>query len=183
VIFTMYERDVESIYNTAVLIGRDGQIIGKYRKLHLPLSEVEMGLLPGNEYGVFDVDFGKIGIMTCYDQVFPETARTLSLQGAEIIFVPTMGDEPLITRARARDNGVYVVVSGYNGPESSRIINPMGDEICHVNSETEGMCACELDLNKRFFTYWLSVGACNGESKSLFNKERRIDIYKASIQP
>src|SRR5262245_15992764 len=79
------ERDKHLIYNVAVLIGPDGQIIGKYRKVALPRTEIEAGVAPGNEYPVFQTRFGKVGMMVCYDGFFPEVARQLSNHGAEVI--------------------------------------------------------------------------------------------------
>jgi predicted amidohydrolase len=176
VIFSMYEKDGESIYNTAVLIGRKGELVGKYRKIHIPLYEGETGVTPGKEVGIFDTDFGRLGIMVCWDQVFPEVARKLSLMGAEIIFLPTLGDEPLQQRARAKDNGLHLVVAGMNGPEASRIITPKGEVAGTVKDGKEGVYITEIDLDQKYYTYWLSVGACNGEHKSLFKKERRISF-------
>src|SRR5204863_288693 len=68
------ERDRHLVYNVAVLIGSDGQIIGKYRKVALPRTEIEAGVAPGNEYPVFQTRFGKVGMMVCYDGFFPEVA-------------------------------------------------------------------------------------------------------------
>lgn len=93
--------------------------------------------------------------MICWDQAFPEAARILRLKGAEIIFIPAIGEKPLQQMARAKDNGVYVAVSGMYGPRSSRIINPAGEVIATVKSEEDGFCALDMDLNKRHFTYWL----------------------------
>lgn len=181
ILFTMYEREAEHIYNTAVLIGRNGEIAGKYRKIHLPLYEAESGVMSGKGHGIFDTDFGRIGVLICYDQEFPESARILSLSGAEVIFIPTIGDEPLQSKARARDNGLHVVVSGCDGPASSRIIDPMGDIIGHVADEATGVFTADIRLDERRYTYWLSVGAGNGESRSLFKKERRTDEYDALL--
>ena len=182
IIFSMNERVIseqngEIIYNTAVIISRDGSICGKYRKIHLPLNEAEAGTSPGNSHEIFDLDFGRIGIIICYDQMFPENSRTLALMGAEIIFIPTMGEEEILQRAIARSNGVHVVVSGYAGSVSSRIINPLG-EIVNFVKDTETAYAVEqIDLNKRYFTYWMSIGAGNGENKVLFQKERMTETY------
>jgi len=181
VLFTMYEREKEHIYNTAVLIGRDGEIVGKYRKMHLPLYEAESGVSPGSGHGIFDTDFGRIGVLICYDQEFPESSRILALLGAEIIFIPTIGEELIQTRARARDNGLHVVVSGCYGPVSSRIIDPMGDIIGHVSDEETGVYSADIRLDEQRYTFWLSVGAGNGESRSLFKKERRTDEYSALL--
>lgn len=179
IIFTMNEKYGDIIYNTAVIIGRDGEICGKYRKTHLPLSEAEWGTSPGNELCVFDLDFGRVGIIICYDQYFPENSRTLALMGAEIIFIPTMGEDEVVQRAIARTNGVYVAVSGYTGSVSSRIINPLGETINFVRDKDTAYAAEEIDLNKRFFTYWMSIGDGNGEPKVLFQKERMVNNYDA----
>ncbi|OAS17890.1 carbon-nitrogen hydrolase family protein [Paenibacillus oryzisoli] len=178
VLYTMYEREGTYIYNTAVLIDREGEIAGKYRKIHLPLYEAEMGVTPGDEHVVLTTDFGRVGILTCHDQEFPESARILALQGAEVICIPTIGNGLLQTRARARDNGLHVVVAGCGGGvSSSRIIAPSGELIGHVENEESGVFAADLDLNKRLYKYWLSVGPGNGEPRSLYLKERRPDTY------
>lgn len=177
IIFTMNEKDGDAIYNSAVIIGRDGAVCGKYRKTHLPLTEAEEGTSPGDGHIVFDLDFGRVGILICYDQYFPENWRTLALMGAEMIFIPTMGEDELIQRAFARANGVYAVVSGYEGANSSRIINPLGEIINFVKDEDTAYAAGQIDLNKRFFCYWMSIGPGNGETKSLFKKERMVGVY------
>ncbi|KRE63342.1 carbon-nitrogen hydrolase family protein [Paenibacillus sp. Soil750] len=178
ILFTMYERDEAHIYNTAVLLDREGKIAGKYRKIHLPLYEAEMGVMPGDEHVVIDTDFGRMGILICHDQEFPESARVLALQGAEVIFIPTIGNGLLQTRARARDNGLYVVVAGCGGgANASRVIAPNGELIGYVQDEEMGVFAADLDLDQRLYKYWLSVGPGNGEARSLFRKERRPDTY------
>ena len=80
-------------------------------------------------------------------------------------------------RAIARSNGVHVVVSGYKGGESSRIINPLGEIVNHVKSAEDMYAVSQIDLNERFFVYWMSIGAGNGELNSLFFKERAINMY------
>ena len=75
VITSLLEVEDGRTYNAAVIVDREGRLAGKYRKTHLPLNEVEDGITPGSEYPVFDTDFGRIGIMICWDAFFPETAR------------------------------------------------------------------------------------------------------------
>ena len=102
-------------YNTAVIIGRDGQIVGRYRKTHLPQAEVKLdGHTPGSSLPVFDTEIGRVGLQVCYDHFFPEVARLLALQGAEIIFTPIMGGgsataNQALARAPAIDNSVVMV--------------------------------------------------------------------------
>ncbi|MDW8224260.1 MAG: carbon-nitrogen hydrolase family protein, partial [Gemmatales bacterium] len=75
VVAGLVERDGHCVYNVAALYGPEGQLVGKYRKVCLPRSEVESGLTPGNDYPVFDTPLGRIGLMVCYDGFFPEVAR------------------------------------------------------------------------------------------------------------
>lgn len=179
IVFSMYEKDNGCIYNTAVLLDREGEISGKYRKTHLPLCEAEDGVTPGNDYPVFTTDFGKIGIMVCWDHWFPEVARILRKNGAEIMFIPTLGYVPLQARARAIDNGVFVVVSGRRQfpAGASSIIDPEGNYIGVADNKEAGYVIKEIDLDQRYLQEWLSVGSGYGESRSLYMKERRPDTY------
>ena len=95
----LYERSGTTLYNTSVLIGRDGSLVGKYRKLCLPREEIDGGLTPGVEYPVFDTDFGRIGMMICWDLSYPEVARACE-GGAEVIFLPIWGGNENLARAR-----------------------------------------------------------------------------------
>lgn len=183
IIYSFHEDDAGYMYNTAILIDRNGNITGKYRKTHLALCEGESGIIPGNEYPVFDTDFGKIGILICWDHYFPEPSRILALKGAEILFVSTAGDAPVQSLARAIDNGVFMVISGVNRVQDSsmmpsRIINPRGEVIGEVEDEDIGICIREIDLNKRTYLYWLSVGSCYGEPYSVYLKDRMPNTYE-----
>lgn len=183
IVTTLHESDGELIYNTAVLIDRKGRLIGKYRKVHLAMEEGERGITPGSEYPVFDTDFGKLGILTCWDNWFVETARILRLKGAEILALPIAGDGvpghwDIISRARAIDNGVYLVSSNTVGESSSRIIAPTGKVLAETIDEF-GIASAEVDLDAVERVRWLSVGAGMGDPRSLYIKERRPDTYKA----
>ena len=82
VVAGIYERDGSAVYNTSVLVGRDGKLVGKYRKVCLPREEIDGGITPGSDYPVFDTDFGRVGMMICWDVSYPEVARELSARGA-----------------------------------------------------------------------------------------------------
>jgi predicted amidohydrolase len=152
-----------------VLLDRQGQIAGKYRKVHLPREEWKNGVRPGEAYPVFQTDFGTIAIQICYDWFFGEAAAIFALRGAEIIFAPTWGntlpDEEgrvngeSVFRVRARDNGVYMVPSVYDG--NSLVIDPMG-RILASNRGKQGVFWAEIDLNRReslrWVGYWRSIG-------------------------
>ncbi len=177
IIVNLFEKEKDLIYNTAVLIGRKGEILGKYRKSHLPLYEKEMGITPGNQYPVFETDFGKIGILICMDQEFSEPARILRLKGAEVLFIPTIGYSPVATMAHAYFNGMYVVVSGGDGQVPSRIISPEGKILGKMEQGEEGAVVAEVDLSERINCPWMSVGPGGSEPRTVFTKERRTDIY------
>lgn len=169
VVAGLMERAGDIVYNTAVLIDRQGRVAGTYRKTHLPREEWKQGVRPGSEYPVFDTDFGRVAIQICYDWFFPEPTAILAMKGAEVIFAPTWGDTlpdadgkvngETVFRVRARDNGVYMVPSVYDG--SSLVIDPMG-RILASNAGRTGVFWAEVDLNKRecldWVGYWRSIG-------------------------
>jgi predicted amidohydrolase len=182
IIFSLLEKSGNRYYNTALLFNRTGEIAGKYRKTHLALVEAEKGITPGHTNPVFDTDFGRIGILICWDHWFPETARILRIKGAEIIFVPTQRngaqDESILiqSQARAADNGVYIVVSGVYGKHAGTIIDPSGKIIAETAPEGTGFVSVDLDLSKEYLVPHLSVG-CNGDGKNIYLAERRPETY------
>ncbi|MBN1421273.1 MAG: carbon-nitrogen hydrolase family protein [Planctomycetes bacterium] len=159
----------DRVFNTAVLIDRQGKLAGTYRKVHLPREEWRLGVEPGDAYPVFETDFGRIAIQICYDWFFPEAAACFALRGAEIIFAPTWGNTlpddggraegETVFRVRARDNAVYMVPSVYDG--QSMVIDPMG-RILAANRGREGVFWAEIDLAKReslpWVGHWGSIG-------------------------
>jgi len=181
VIAGIIEREGNLIFNTALVIDRQGNVLGKYRKTHLPESEVMAGVTPGNTYPVFKTDFGTIGLETCYDNFFPEVARSLALGGAEIIFLPIWGDTrangyiwDIVARARAIDNSVFLVASNYSNTRSL-IIDPDGRILADTGG-TSGTAMAEIDLDARTIVRWLSFHGF-GEWKYLYPAERRTDTY------
>lgn len=159
IVVGLFEKDGPLIYNTSVLCGPDGQIMGKYRKVTLPRDEIAAGVTPGTEYPVFETRFGKLGMMICYDGFYPEVARELSMNGAEVIAWPVWGCNPLLASARACENHVYLVSSTFTDVASQWTQTAIYDHAGHalaVGRAWGDIAITEVDLSRP--TRWPSLG-------------------------
>jgi len=163
----LYEREGAAIYNTAVLLDRQGRVAGKYRKVYLPREEIEGGLTPGNDYPVFQTDFGRVGLMICWDLQYADPARNLALRGAELILLPIWGGNTALPKARAIENQVFLAASGYDHP--TYILDPDGQTLAAAAERGQAAVAT-LDLNRRYADKWL------GWMRGRFMKELRLDV-------
>ncbi|MGA2031371.1 MAG: carbon-nitrogen hydrolase family protein [Thermoguttaceae bacterium] len=184
VVACLYERDGPRLFNTAVLLGRRGELAGKYRKTHLPREEWKQGVIPGHDYPVFETDFGRIAIQICYDWFFPEVGTMWRLKGAEIVFAPTWGttfpdregwvEGETVFRVRARDNGFYLVPSVYDG--NSMVIDPLGRILASSNGHS-GLFWHEIDLGEREPLDWV------GQWRSTGPHDRMPETYGPISNP
>jgi N-carbamoylputrescine amidase len=168
-----FEKDNNVFYNSIAIIDHDGQVIGHYRKSHIPTGESyeeKFYFKPGDTgFKVFDTKFGKLGVAICWDQWFPEAARIMSLHGAELLLYPTaIGSEPTLpidsknhwTNAmmgHAAANLVPVIAANRIGEEkakqssmtfygSSFITNYNGDILKNMDRVSEGYIMQSFDL-------------------------------------
>ncbi|MDY6931139.1 MAG: carbon-nitrogen family hydrolase [Halobacteriota archaeon] len=170
----------EDIYNTAVLFGRDGKIIGKYSKIHLfgQMGE-KSNFTHGGDVRVFDTDFGRIGVTICYDLRFPELFRKQSVMGAKIIFVPSEFPDPkldhwrTLLKARAIENQIYVMGVNRVGKDEqstffghSMVIGPRGTIMTEA-SDGEEIISAEIDIGK--------VGEVR--ERTFYLGDRRCELY------
>ena len=192
---SFFEKDNNVYFNSIAVINADGNILGKYRKSHIPdgpgyLEKYYFN--PGNTgFKVWETKFGKIGIGICWDQWFPEAARIMALKGAEILFYPTaIGDELMskydsssawqrVMQGHAAANIVPVVASNRIGSETvkdqtngfygkSFICDRTGNIISEASKDKEEIIIAEIDIeeNHLFRRNW-----------GLF-RDRRVDLYK-----
>jgi predicted amidohydrolase len=162
VIFGMVSKEkVESIlYNTAVLVGPDGDLIGQYNKVHLR-GEEQIAFRPGYRFDVFETEFGAVGTMIGWDLAFPEVARSLALEGAELLVVCANWEQPradewrVYLLARAYENAVFVAAANRVGEEpsytfcgQSGIVGPDGKVYASVEEPIEGYAVARIDLDE-----------------------------------
>jgi len=166
-----YEEEQPGVYyNSACVIDRDGTIVGKYRKTHIPhvgpCFWEKFYFKPGNlGYPVFDTSVGRIGLIICYDRHFPEVARELGLKGAEIVFNPSATVESLSRYlweleqpAHAVANGFWMAASNRVGVEaplnpakfygSSYFCSPRGKIIAQASDSEDEVLVADLDLDE-----------------------------------
>jgi N-carbamoylputrescine amidase len=198
VIASLFEKRASGVYhNTAAIIDADGSLLGLYRKMHIPddpLYYEKFYFTPGDlGFRAWQTQHGKIGVLVCWDQWYPEAARLTAMQGAEILFYPTaIGWHPTeksehakqhsawetIQRSHAVANGCYVAVPNRVGHEKlsgdgiqfwgqSFVAGTSGEILAKAGSEKEETLVIELDLSKvdQTRTHWP------------FLRDRRIDAY------
>jgi predicted amidohydrolase len=195
VVWPSYRRAGERgmVYNSAILIGPDGEIIGIYDKTHpAPWERIDGGgwVMVGDRADVFKTALGDIGMIICYDGDFPELSRLLAVKGAEIIIrvsaLQRSYDIWYITNAaRAYDNHVYLVASNLIGPDAggnygfghSMIVNPIAWRLAQARG-TEEIIAAKLDPDPLRYITW--------GSKSLQNfdhlEDRNLILYEEILK-
>ena len=166
-IFGTYEKMRKSIYNIVYLVDKNGKIKYKYKKIHLWVTEKNKNVKPGKENRVINTEFGKIGIITCWDFAFPEDIRKLSKEGARIIFCPSylVNYRPAkdvleyLPLVRAFENCCYYVTADVftkETAEMSFICSPY--KIFAKIKGREGMISRKIDLRRidrlrKFYDY------------------------------
>ena len=171
----LYTRENGKIYNAAVVIDRQGNNIGEYRKIHLPDDEVALGLTPGPlQPPVFKTDFGVIGIQICYDINWNEGWQALRRQGAEIIFWPSAFPAGQVLNAMAWRNKVVVVSS--TNKETAKICDVTGEVVAQTGLWDRNVICAAVNLEKAFLHSWPFVRRFD-EIKAKYGRKVRITNY------
>lgn len=196
IIASLFEKRAEGIYhNTTAVIGADGKYLGMYRKMHIPDDPAyyeKFYFTPGDlGFKSFETKFGKLGILICWDQWYPEAARLTALTGAEILFYPTAigwadGEDPnvnnvqyeaweTIQRSHAVANGIPVVAVNRVGHEGNQtfwggsfVAGNQGEILFKAPRDKEETAVVEVDLAR----------ANNTRVHWPFLRDRRIDAYE-----
>ena len=157
----------EGAYNSALIIDRNGALRGAYDKTHCQTHDGKY--LPGQKLAVFDSDFGPFGVMICADRRWPETVRSLALQGARVIFNPTFGmhDERnrCMMRTRSYESEIFIA---FTHPGQSLLTGPSGEIIADETAENLPFIISEIDLSE-------VDRVRSGESAHL--RDRRPELY------
>ncbi|MDO9016076.1 MAG: nitrilase-related carbon-nitrogen hydrolase [Deltaproteobacteria bacterium] len=195
IVVPIYEKAMAGVfYNTAAVIDADGSYLGKYRKQHIPQVRgfwEKFFFKPGNGgYPVFETRYAKVGVYICYDRHFPEGARCLGLNGAEIVFNPSAtvaGLSQYLWKieqpAHAVANGYFVGAINRVGMEapwnigkfygSSYFVNPRGETIVQGSEDNDELVVADLDLNL----------IDEVRSTWQFFRDRRPDAYDEIVEP
>jgi len=191
---SFFERDNNVYYNSLVVVDSDGNVVSHYRKSHIPDGpgyQEKYYFSPGDTgFVVSKTSFGSIGVGICWDQWFPETARALVLQGAEILFYPTaIGSEP-VTGLKSRDhwqramqghaaaNMVPLVASNRVGMEQGEACALEFYGSSFIADQTGAIVEEASEVDEEILLYEFDLGAISGERTSwgLF-RDRRPDLY------
>jgi predicted amidohydrolase len=184
---SMFEKTKSGdIYNTASVIGPDGSVAGRFRKM-FPFRPYETEVAAGDEFLVFDVpDVGRFGVSICYDMWFPETTRTLAALGAEVILHPTLTGtvdrdvELAIARASAAQNQCFFFdINGLSdgGNGRSIIIGPDGD-ILHQAGTSPEMMPFEINLERVSRSREVGIRGLGQQLKSFRDRKVSFDLYQ-----
>ncbi|MDJ1651483.1 MULTISPECIES: nitrilase-related carbon-nitrogen hydrolase [Gordonibacter] len=173
------------VFNSAVVIDRAGEVMGTYDKQHLWALE-RFYFRSGAGLPVFDTDFGRVGVLICYDLGFPEVARMLALQGADILVCPSawcaedMDVWDINVPARALENTVFLAAVNRYGveddlvmPGHTKVCNPRGQVVAELEEEAEGVLHVEIDVSD--IKDW--------RQKSPYLRDRRPDLYDYVLLP
>lgn len=135
------------LFNTSGLWNREGKLVGVYHKTHIQTHDVQYDL--GMGLPVWDSEWGKLGMMICADRRWPETVRTLRLQGARLILNPTYGMHGemnlKIMQVRAWENQCFIA---FTHPQQSLLVNPKGETVLQVDSDQPGYSITTIDLSE-----------------------------------
>ena len=193
VVYGLLEADGPRLFNACVLVGPRG-VVGSYRKVHLPFLGIDRFTTPGDRpFAVFDAGGLRVGMNICYDGAFPEAARVMALDGADLIVLPTNwppGAEctaDFVINTRAMENNVYYMAVNRVGTErgfrfigKSKICETHGHVLAEAQHENETILYGDIDVSRARNKHIIRVP--NKHEIDRF-ADRRPDLYGRIIAP
>lgn len=184
-----YEPTPEGVYNCSYILDRNGIEVGKYHKVNLTRGELEWNIVHGEDFPVFDLDFGRVGIMICFDNYFPESARILGNRGAELVLYPLYGDTlvpewELKMKARAVDNSMYVAscqIDNNTKVAYCGIVDPHGNVVAKLD-EYPSYKVVEIDLGAPVYTNTANVHGQRELIREYLKKCRYSQAYSGILE-
>lgn len=186
---SIFEKEGDKIYNTAMVINPQGEVVKRYRKM-FPFYPYEVGVTPGSEFCIFDIpNVGRFGVSICYDMWFPETIRTLAVMGAEVILHPTLTGtmdrdiEHSIAQSMAAVNQCFFFdINGLDsgGIGRSTVCGPDGRIIYQAGS-TEEIIPIEVDMERVKRSRELGVMRLGQPLKSFRDHLGDFNIYRPDV--
>jgi predicted amidohydrolase len=183
IVACFYEPEGDAIYNSAVLFGRDGGVIGRYHKVNLPIYETWM-VRNGDSFPVFETDLAPIGLLICYDEVWPEAAACLAMNGARLICHPSAASVPdYRMKTRAMDEQVFYISSTGIG---SRIVAPNATVLADAGGKDEVVVTAEAALATATLApedYWEYIYTGIRDHRERHLKLRQAGAYRVLANP
>lgn len=185
-----YNHDDGRVYNSAYILDREGEFVGRYCKCNLTHSEIELkGLANGMEYPVFDLDIGRVAIMICFDNYFPEVAAAYGAQNADLVIYPLYGDtlKPQWEhkmRARAIDHSMYVLSCQNDNKYDiaySGLVDKYGEVIAKLD-KPQSYKVVEVDLKHRVLTHTTGRAEYEEDIHEYLHRCRNYKSYEAVVQ-
>lgn len=194
IVAPVHEMCAGRLRNAAWVIAADGTLAGHYHKVHPTRNEIEKGVVPGDGWPVFDLDGVRVGVMICHDNSFPESARCLTLAGAELICWPHVqsgwGDTvwDITLRSRAIDNGLHLISSSYGMADHDRawrpgmmvgrsgVVAPDGTVLAEAG-RWPGVAIATVDFDRRLIKHDFSRSG-DREFRLEMLRDRRPDTYR-----
>ena len=180
----LFTRRDGKAYNSAVLIGPDGQIVGVFDKVHLPSGEGP-GISAGSGYPVFETRHGPVAMLICWDLHYPEAARACAIGGAKLIVVPTWGAMEILNRCRAYENQIPIAVARRTAVDGlgdqgcpSMLVSGTGEIIAVATRDPDVFVIGEVDLDAPPRPQeWEEKLSGSTSKREIVFRQRRTDTY------
>lgn len=165
------------VRNSSYILDREGAFVGRYCKCNLTASKQKNGIVHGTDYPVFDLDIGRVGIIICFDNYFPEAAAALGNRGAELILYPLYGDTlkpqwEMKLRTRAIDHSLYMAscqLDLFRDVAYTGTVDPEGNVIAKLDS-ANSYCVVDIEMGREVRTNTSAISGCSEDLREYLHE-------------